>query len=127
MPSQTQRRHFTRIPFDTAYRLRATHDDQVWRGSVIDLSFKGALLHVPAAFHAEPDSSFDLELILGREGVTIHMHVKLAHQHEHLAGFVCEQIDLESMTHLRRVLELNLGDPHLLERELGEMMTFNQR
>jgi hypothetical protein len=126
MPNPTQRRHFTRIPFDTAYRLQPAHGEQRWRGSVIDLSFKGALLHVAADFAAEPGEAFALELILGRDGLTINMQVKLAHQHEHLAGFVCEQIDLDSMTHLRRVLELNLGDPHLLERELNEMLQLTQ-
>lgn len=127
MPNPPQRRHFTRIPFDTAYRLRPAQGDQRWRGSVIDLSFKGALLHVAADFAAELGEAFALELILGREGLTIHMQVKLAHRHEHLAGFVCELIDLDSMTHLRRVLELNLGDPHLLERELTEMLQLTPR
>ena len=126
MPNHPQRRHFTRIPFDTAYRLRPLQSDQLWRGTVIDLSFKGALLHVAADFEAERDEAFELELILGRDGLKIEMQVRLAHLHDHLAGFVCEHIDLESMTHLRRLLELNLGDPHLLERELSEMIQLSQ-
>jgi len=33
----------------------------------------------------------------------------------------CLSIDLDSITHLRRLLELNLGDPQLVERELLQL------
>jgi len=32
-------------------------------------------------------------------------------------------IDVDSMTHLRRLIELNLGDPTLLERELKALVS----
>ena len=39
---------------------------------------------------------------------------------DHL-GFVCRHIDLDSISHLRRLVELNLGDESLLERELAAL------
>lgn len=122
MSDTPQRRHFTRIPFDTEYQLQSPDARGHWTGTVIDLSLKGALIHRPADFDAQRGDDFILELILNKEGLKIHMDVKVAHMHNELVGFVCEHIDLESMTHLRRVLELNLGDPHLLEREINEMI-----
>lgn len=126
MSTNTQRRHFTRIPFDTDYRLHSIDGKQHWQGMVIDLSIKGALLHRPDSFHANRGDNFLLDLILNQEGMTIQMEVTVAHLHEIYVGFECHHIDIDSMTHLRRVLELNLGDPHLLEREINEMIQLNQ-
>lgn len=126
MSTNTQRRHFTRIPFDADYRLHSINGKQHWQGMVIDLSIKGALLHRPDSFHANRGDKFLLELILNQEGMTIQMEVTVAHLHEIYAGFECHHIDIDSMTHLRRVLELNLGDPHLPEREINEMIQLNQ-
>jgi hypothetical protein len=50
------------------------------------------------------------------------MEVRLTHDdHGHL-GFVCEHIDLESIAHLRRLVELNLADHNELERELAALI-----
>ena len=128
MTDTPQRRHFVRIPFDAQYVLLSTANDQQWRGTVIDLSLKGALLHKPEAFSScKPGDHFVLELILGQDSLNIQMEVHVAHVHETVVGVTCEHIDLESMTHLRRVLELNLGDPQSIERELSEMMQLNQQ
>jgi hypothetical protein len=35
---------------------------------------------------------------------------------------VCKEIDLDSISHLRRLIELNLGDQEELERELGALL-----
>ena len=48
----------------------------------------------------------------------ITMAAQLAHVNGDRAGLLCLGIDLESITHLRRVIELNLGDPALAERDL---------
>jgi len=85
----SQRRHFTRIPFDAEYKLHTADSSKHWQG----------IIHV-----------------------NIQMEVHVAHSHDTFIGFECEHIDLDSMIHLRRVLELNLGDPMLLERELNEMI-----
>ena len=50
------------------------------------------------------------------------MNVKVAHVEGRYAGLVCEGIDIDSVTHLRRLVELNLGDPDLLDRELSSLI-----
>jgi hypothetical protein len=84
------------------------------------------LLHRPDDFNAQRGDKYLLELLLGDHDVTVRMEVTVAHVHPIFAGFVCHHIDIDSMTHLRRILELNLGDPHLLEREINEMIQLNQ-
>lgn len=127
MTDTPQRRHFVRISFDAKYLLVSSDNDQQWRGTVIDLSLKGALLNKPDGFTCKRGDKFVLELILSQDSLNIQMDVNVAHVHESMVGVTCEHIDLESITHLRRVLELNLGDPHLIERELSEMIQLNQK
>lgn len=63
-----------------------------------------------------------LDLLLGDGDVHIQMQVKVVHVHEKAVGMLCEHLDLESVTHLCRFIELNLGSHKRLERELDEML-----
>jgi hypothetical protein len=49
------------------------------------------------------------------------MTVRWRHSDEGQVGFECEFIDLDSISNLRRLVELNLGDSMLLERQLGSL------
>jgi hypothetical protein len=46
------------------------------------------------------------------------MQASVANITDQLVGFECQAIDLDSITHLKRLVELNLGDEGLLHREL---------
>ena len=37
-------------------------------------------------------------------------------------GLRCDNIDLDSITHLRRLVELNVGDHNILERDLASLI-----
>jgi len=54
-------------------------------------------------------------------GGAIRMQARVAHVAGGRIGLEREHIDIDSITHLRRLVELNLGDPALLERELHEL------
>lgn len=54
--------------------------------------------------------------------VEINLAVMAVHSEEDHIGFKTEHMDLDSATHLRRLVELNLGDENLLERELSELI-----
>ena len=124
--TDSNRRHFTRINFETEYRLSGPDGKQQWSGHVVDLSLHGVLIKQPDDFHCVPGDTLQLELILNADDVSIQMEVLVAHLHDDLAGFECQHIDVESMTHLRRILELNLGDPERVEREISEMFNTTQ-
>jgi hypothetical protein len=53
---------------------------------------------------------------------TIVMAVSVAHQGAGRIGLDCTHIDIESAQHLRRLVELNLGDDALLHRELAALI-----
>jgi len=124
--SNQHRRHFTRIHFDTDYQLSTSDGNNQWSGHVVDLSLHGMLIERPDTFSGARGDNFILELILSANDVSIKLEAQLAHAHDDLIGFECKHIDVESMTHLRRVLELNLGDPKLMEREIAEMIDISQ-
>lgn len=114
-PVQEDQRRFTRIPFDAAGELAC--GDRTWPCEVIDLSLKGALVQKPADWNGAKGEACQLTLTLD-EDTRIRMDVSVAHIEERQIGLACHDIDLDSITHLRRLVELNLGDSHLLEREL---------
>lgn len=114
------RRRFTRVPFDADTTLQ----QDGWHADVqlIDLSLRGLLVLQPDDWQgANPNEPF-LALIDLSEGNQIRMEVGLVHAEEGLLGFRCEHIDLDSISHLRRLIALNLGDPTLVERELAALL-----
>ncbi len=123
MPDSTaNRRHFTRIAFDTPGQLLSAGGGTEDVG-ITDLSLRGALLHrqVGAPELAIGDSC-TLRVQLGEPGAMIRMQGVVARIDGPLLGLVCRNIDIDSATHLRRLVELNLGKPQLLERELAALV-----
>jgi len=55
-------------------------------------------------------------------GPFIRMEGTLVHREPGRAGVRCDGIDLEGIAHLRRFVELNLGDDALLHREMGALV-----
>ncbi|MCE4556420.1 PilZ domain-containing protein [Pelomonas sp. P8] len=91
---------------------------------VIDISLNGALLQLPAGAAVPVGRPCLVRLPLGSDadGIVIEMGGELAHVEGPHAGVQCRTIDLESITHLRRLLEVNLGDPEASERELKALI-----
>ncbi len=91
---------------------------------VLDLSLKGALLRLPQqAGELDAGSPCLLKVQLSDLNTTIAMAGELAHVEGDNAGVICRSIDLESITHLRRLIEMNLGDSTLLDRDLKALIS----
>lgn len=117
--STSERRRFQRIAFDATTEL--SQGEQRWPARLHDLSLKGLLLHRPDNWQlADPQQPFHACIRLADDAL-LEMQVDLAREQGELLGFVCRHIDIESISHLRRLVELNLGDEHLLERELAAL------
>lgn len=116
-----QKRHFTRVPFDADVRL-VKQGGEAWDSRLYDISLKGALIAAPNGWRAEVGDEFLLEVFLAGEDIKIDMNVSLVHLNNGRAGFHCEFIDIDSISHLHRLMELNMGDEKQLEREISEMV-----
>lgn len=115
-----ERRRFTRVPFDADTLLQ--QDTSQIPVQLLDISLRGLLVLQPAAWEtANPREPFIAVIDLS-EGNQIRMEVSLVHAEEGLLGFRCDHIDLDSISHLRRLIALNLGDEASLERELATLL-----
>lgn len=117
-----ERRKYSRIAFHSPARL--VFPDRTLDVLVVDLSLKGALIRLPPAQSIENYSVCMLHVHLneGEINDNISMEARVAHCNGEQAGLLCLTIDIDSVTHLRRLVELNLGDTDLLERELSHLI-----
>lgn len=113
---ENEQRRFKRIPFDMPGRIVSTTTVRV-----IDVSLKGALIVKPPKWKGSKGDPISIEIPLDSDASVIRMDMRIAHVDAGRIGLVCEHIDLDSITHLRRLVELNLGDDELLQRELAEL------
>ncbi|MDN3922567.1 PilZ domain-containing protein [Roseateles violae] len=117
---ETDRRQFNRVAFATGAELITTQERL--QAQVLDLSLKGALLQLPAGALVGAGTPCLLKLLLADQQTVISMAGELAHVEGERAGMLCRSIDIESITHLRRLVEINLGDHALLERDLKALI-----
>ncbi|MDR3213739.1 MAG: PilZ domain-containing protein [Azoarcus sp.] len=113
-----QRRRYSRIRFRGTAAFQAGNGQ--WPCEILDLSLRGALIAVDLPGIAI-DTPCLLELRLGDE-ICVRMEGRVAHRYGKQVGIVCEETDLDSASHLRRLLSLNLGDASLLEREFSALL-----
>ncbi|MBK1852794.1 PilZ domain-containing protein [Marinobacter sp. 1-4A] len=115
-----EKRKFHRISFDAPCELHAI--ESVWTTEVLDISLKGVLVKRPEGWDVPLNQPCEVVIHLDGEQVGIVMAVELKHIESQRLGFKCQYIDLESATHLKRLVELNLGDQVLLEREFTRLI-----
>src|SRR5690554_3438455 len=115
-----EKRRFQRIQFDVSCELY--WQDDVQTAEVLDISLKGVLVSRPPGWAASEGEPCELTVHLNNHESAIVMAVVLRHIERDRLGFKIEYIDLESAGHLKRSVELNLGDAGLLERELSQLI-----
>ena len=117
---QSERRHFHRIVMHRPVRIE--QDDQKYAGQLLDVSLKGALIESEdwkpvAGSHAKASIS----LAEGSD-FCVEMDIEVSHIEGKQLGVRAISIDLESASRLRRLVELNLANADLLERELRQLI-----
>jgi hypothetical protein len=123
---ETNRRRFARIHFSTpgCLAFRVGEEEQECAVEILDLSLKGALIRrAPLVADLRIGMRGALEVGLGdaSHDPDIYMSIEVAHVREEEIGLRCTEIDIDSITQLRRLVELNLGDEALLSRELENL------
>jgi hypothetical protein len=115
----TDKRHFTRFPIEGSAAIAT---GSVLAGArLLDLSLKGALVERPAHWQPHPDEHCRLSITLQGAESPVQMECRVAHVEDSQVGFHCLSIDLDSISFLRRMVELNTGEPAVLERELSAL------
>ena len=117
-PNGIERRRFHRIVHDSPAML--FYNEKTSSVHLIDLSLKGCLLSLPSDWQAQTGTSYKLSIQLS-DSVEIRMDLALVRNTAEHAGFQFTHIDLDSICQLKRLVELNLGDSSLLERDLNAL------
>lgn len=114
----SERRIYNRIPFNAEILMQCGHEE--WSCNLLDISLKGMLVEPPESLDIDTSNPCGMALFLG-EDISIHARVNITHSNNGTWGLKWLQIDVNSLQHLRRLIELNTNDPAMLMRELSEL------
>jgi hypothetical protein len=117
--SDQERRQFTRFPFDGIVSF--DYQGINYKGDLIDISLKGALIEMQNNCDVDKATDIDFDLQLNEQALQVQFKGSIVHVKGKQIGIICEHIDIDSASHLKRLVELNLGDSLLLARELSAM------
>ena len=114
------RRRFRRIILRRPLLLAA--DGRSWPGELLDISLRGALMRTEQTPLPAVGSQGVADIALCDDpDYLIHMQVEVCRTEARHIALRVTGIDIEDACQLRRLVELNAGDPELLARELEEL------
>ena len=113
---ENERRNFSRIEFNSEAVLIVKN--QRFISTLEDISLKGALLHSDKNIILEKGDKLDFELKLDETDIVMQFKSILRYRKNDKFGLEFEGLDLECMQHLRRLVELNIGDSDKIKNEL---------
>jgi len=119
--NSSERRRFTRVPFEAA--VSVSNPNGKWTGKLLDISLNGVLISQPQNWHQKDNSQYLVEIHPADGVFRIRMEVTMSHQEDQTIGMECNHIDIDSVSHLRRLVELNVGDENILNRELSALIS----
>jgi len=114
-------RHYARIPFHADVLLHVR--DQTFTVQLVDIALKGALVQTERATQVALQDPCSLVLPLADDGEGLTMSGRIVHLNQRQIGMECLDIDIVSLTRLRRLIELNTGDSDLMDRELSHLFS----
>lgn len=123
----SERRRFSRVIFSGNCSLseEVAGKRETCKTILIDISLNGALVHRPDNWHDEPGAMINLNLALSGSEIILEINGIVCHQAKGLLGIKFLTLSLESVSHLKRLIELNLGDEQLIHREMSQLINLS--
>ncbi|WP_018013762.1 PilZ domain-containing protein [Teredinibacter turnerae] len=119
MSDNQERRRFTRVEFSNPAKM--IQGEAQCSAVLLDISLNGVLLKTPDEYRINVEEPLEIRIELAQD-TEIQMKGSLAHSSNTMLGFRCDSIDVDSVAHLRRLLELNMGETDAAERVLAELL-----
>ncbi|MDT8440639.1 MAG: PilZ domain-containing protein [Desulfuromonadales bacterium] len=116
----TDVRRFRRVPFLTTVTVASGATS--WPANLVDIALKGALVEMNDAPDLPLGRDCHLSLSLPETSVTLDFEAKLVHREGNRYGFRFCREDLQTLTHLRKLIELNTGDAETTRLELVDWL-----
>lgn len=113
-----ERRQYTRIPFNAEILMQSGNEE--WTCNLLDISLNGMLVEPPHDMNINPNNPCAVALFLS-DDVIINIRVRIRHTAADRWGLEFINIDVESLQHLRHLLESHLQDNDLINRELAQL------
>lgn len=113
-----ERRRFQRFRFSSVICVR--QGDATAECEMLDMSLRGFLARCPAEWRPEEGDKLKIEWRLA-DLIKLELDAVVMHVHDGKIGCSWEARDAESFAHLKRLVEVNLLDPKLVERELDAL------
>ena len=111
-----EKRYFSRINFKAYSQIE--FKDKMYEGELLDLSMRGALLNFKEEIPLQMNNSCTLIIHLHSSDIKLIFEAELVHIHENNFGFKFISEDVGTITHLRNLLSLNVGDYDKITEEL---------
>ena len=115
-----ERRLYSRILYQT--QIFISQEDKNWSSKLIDLSLKGVLTETPVQWQTSEKKLYKAKIQLQGSTLIIEMELKLVNEADERLHFSIEHIDIDSVSHLKRLVQLNVGNEELLHRELAQLI-----
>jgi hypothetical protein len=121
-----EKRRFKRIPFDAKVNLEVTNRTlEPITGLLEDISLKGALITVDQSLktlNVGDEGKLTISPEQGDIEISLTVDVAYSVPTRHAYGLNLISLDVESAGHLRRLVEVNLGNEESLQRELTNLI-----
>lgn len=123
----SERRKFSRIIFNGHCSLseEVSGEKVTWSTEILDISLSGALVLCPNNWHNKENTAVQLNLHLEGSEIVLELGGVVCHQEEGLLGVKFTTLGLESISHLKRLVQLNLADESLLHREMSQLINID--
>ena len=112
-----EKRKFQRVPFATEAEINCK--EEKFSGELLDISLQGALIHGKGTNPLKEGDICELLFHLADSEITMQFDVELVHREENKFNFKFIGKDTETMIHLRRLLELNIGSSEVIDKEIS--------
>jgi len=113
---EDNKRNFSRVTFQSA--VSVNFKDQYLKFDLEDISLKGALISSDKPLEIDKNDFCSLEFQLGSDEVELKINARVMYKHKKKLGLRFETIELDSMIHLRRLVELNTENSDQIRKEL---------
>jgi len=119
MTTASERRRHARIGLEA--QVLVTDGTVVHTGHLCDIALRGLLVRFDSGWAPGQDALFPITIWFGTS-TSISLEGRVVHSEDGRAGIRIERIALTDAGRLRRLVELNLGEATLLERELSALV-----
>lgn len=114
-----ERRRFSRVVYQApAVLVQGSHRIDA---SIRDLSLHGVLLACDAASSLSREEDVNVQFSLPGSDVEIQLVAKVVGLNNNIIRLAIDHIAIESIGHLKRLVELNVGDDDLLHRDIEHL------